>query len=63
MHVSLSLLDLVYNLVSKLQYALSLSQGKDPQLERAVSELMKQLSTIPKIDIEYSPYPTPAKKN
>jgi len=39
----------------------SLSQGKDPQLERAVAELMKQLSS--KRKITPPPFSKPAKGN
>ncbi len=44
------------------QDALSLSNGRDPQLERAVEELLKQLEDEPK-EIKVPPYPTPAKGN
>lgn len=43
------------------QDAKSLSQGKDPQLERAVSELMKQLGT--KKEIKVPAFPKPATGN
>lgn len=45
------------------QDALSLSLGKDPQLERAISELMKQLGTQVKKEISFPPFPTPGKKD
>lgn len=45
------------------QDALSLSQGRDPQLERAVAELLKTLGTQPKKTVTPPPYSTPAKKN
>lgn len=44
------------------QDALSLSQGKDPQLERAVAELLKTLGNQPKKEVVHPPYSTPAKK-
>ena len=43
------------------QDAKSLSNGKDPQLERAVSELMKQLGT--KQNVKPPKYPKPATGN
>ena len=43
------------------QDAKALSQGKDPQLERAVHELMKSLGT--KKIISYPKFSTPAKGN
>ena len=42
------------------QDALSLSKGKDPQLERAVEELMKQIGSQPKTDIKIPVFSTPA---
>jgi tricorn protease len=44
------------------QDALSLSKGRDPQLERAVEELLKTLGTQPKKEITPPPYSTPALK-
>jgi tricorn protease len=43
------------------QDAKSLQEGRDPQLERAVKELMDQLSKLPAMDIKPPAYPTPAK--
>ena len=43
------------------QDALSLSKGKDPQLERAVQELLKQLG--PKINFTPPKFLTPATGN
>ena len=43
-----------------MQDAKSLSQGRDPQLERAVKELLKQLDKEP-FKIERPPFSTPAK--
>ena len=43
------------------QDALSLSQGKDPQLERAVKEALKQLKGNLKITVPK--FPTPTKSN
>ncbi|MBR2648991.1 MAG: PD40 domain-containing protein [Sediminibacterium sp.] len=43
------------------QDAQSLQAGKDPQLERAVKELLQTLSKSPAIDIKVPAYPTPAK--
>ncbi len=43
------------------QDARSLQEGRDPQLERAVKELMDQLSKLPAMDIKPPAYPTPAK--
>lgn len=43
------------------QDAKSLSQGKDPQLERAVQELLKQLEGVEKVDMTPPPYSKPAK--
>ncbi len=44
------------------QDAVSLSQGKDPQLERAVEEVLKALGNQPKQDIVHPPFSTPAIK-
>ncbi len=44
------------------QDAVSLSQGKDPQLERAVAELLKTLGNQSKKEIVHPPYSTPARK-
>ncbi|NQU88590.1 MAG: PD40 domain-containing protein [Mariniphaga sp.] len=44
------------------QDAVSLSQGKDPQLERAVKELLKKLDQQPKIEITPPAFSTPAIK-
>lgn len=44
------------------QDALALSQGRDPQLERAVAELLKTLGNQAKKEIVHPPYSTPAKK-
>ncbi len=44
------------------QDAKSLSTGGDPQLERAIAELMKLIGTTPKPAIKAPPYNTPAKK-
>ena len=44
------------------QDAKSLQAGKDPQLERAVQELLKQLAANPKKVVTPPPYNTPAKK-
>lgn len=44
------------------QDAQSLSQGRDPQLERAVEELLKTLGNQPKKEIVHPPFSTPAKK-
>lgn len=44
------------------QDAKSLSMGLDPQLERAVKELMKMLNKDGKIEITPPPFPTPAIK-
>jgi tricorn protease len=44
------------------QDALSLSKGRDPQLERAVEELLKTLGTQAKKEITPPPYSTPALK-
>ena len=43
------------------QDAKSLEAGGDPQLERAVQELMEQLKSIPVQDMSPPAYPTPAK--
>jgi tricorn protease len=43
------------------QDARSLQDGRDPQLERAVKELMEQLKKLPAMDIKPPAYPTPAK--
>ena len=43
------------------QDAKSLEQGGDPQLERAVKELMEQLKSVPVQDMSPPAYPTPAK--
>ncbi|MEL7159503.1 MAG: PDZ domain-containing protein [Bacteroidota bacterium] len=45
------------------QDAKALEAGGDPQLERAVSELLKLLPTSARIDAKNPPYPTPAKRN
>ena len=42
------------------QDARSLSAGGDPQLERAVEELMKKLEEREPLDVTPPPYPTPA---
>ena len=42
------------------QDAVSLSEGSDPQLERAVKEALKLLEQKEKIKIEPPAYPTPA---
>jgi len=44
------------------QDAKSLQAGRDPQLERAVKELMQQLAKLPAINIEPPVYSTPAKQ-
>ncbi|MEL7121429.1 MAG: PDZ domain-containing protein [Bacteroidota bacterium] len=44
------------------QDAKSLEAGKDPQLEAAVAELLKQLNGIKKVDVTPPPYNTPAKQ-
>lgn len=44
------------------QDAQSLTEGRDPQLERAVEELMKQLGSQPAKEIKAPPFNTPAKK-
>jgi tricorn protease len=44
------------------QDALSLSKGQDPQLEKAVEELMKQIGAQPRKAIVHPPYSTPAKE-
>lgn len=44
------------------QDAKSLTNGGDPQLERAVQEVMKLIGTTPKKKITPPPYNTPAKK-
>ncbi|MFT6204941.1 MAG: tricorn protease [Spirosomataceae bacterium] len=43
------------------QDASSLSKGVDPQLERAVKEVLKMVEQKGEIKIEHPPYPTPAK--
>ena len=43
------------------QDAKSLEQGGDPQLERAVKELMEKLKSVPVQDMSPPAYPTPAK--
>lgn len=43
--------------------AVSVANGKDLQLERAVEEALKLLKLEPWIDVKYPPYSTPAKKN
>ena len=43
------------------QDAKSISEGKDPQLERAVQELLKQLENIKEDDMTPPPYSKPAK--
>lgn len=45
------------------QDAKSLTAGKDPQLERAVQEVMKMLQAQPKMEVKNPPYNTPAKRN
>jgi tricorn protease len=45
------------------QDALSLSKGIDPQLERAVKEVMKLVEQKGEIKIEHPKYSTPAKNN
>jgi tricorn protease len=42
------------------QDAMALSRGRDPQLERAVEEMMKLIRGI-NLDIKAPPFPTPAK--
>lgn len=44
------------------QDAKSLSEGKDPQLERAVQEVLRLLNARPAINVTPPPYNTPAKK-
>jgi tricorn protease len=44
------------------QDAISLSKGQDPQLERAVREVLKLLEQQGEIKITPPPYPTPAKR-
>lgn len=44
------------------QDAKSLEKGKDPQLERAVKEVLKLVEENPKKEIVHPPYPTPAVK-
>ena len=48
--------------INVYQDARSLSQGKDPQLERAVSELMKELEGKSPLDIKPPKYSSPAVK-
>jgi tricorn protease len=43
------------------QDAISLRAGKDPQLERAVKELLQTLGKSPAMEIKAPPYSTPAK--
>ncbi len=43
------------------QDARALQDGRDPQLERAVKELMEQLKKLPAMDIKAPAYPTPVK--
>jgi len=43
------------------QDAKSLSEGRDPQLERAVEELLKQLEGIEEVDMTPPEYSKPAK--
>ena len=45
------------------QDAVSISQDRDPQLERAVQELLKTLGSQTKKEITHPPYSTPARKN
>lgn len=45
------------------QDAVALSQGRDPQLERAVEELLKTLGNQPKKEMVHPPFSTPARKN
>lgn len=45
------------------QDAQSVEAGGDPQLERAVKELMEQLKSVPVQDMSPPAYPTPAKLN
>ncbi|MEM9525875.1 MAG: S41 family peptidase, partial [Bacteroidota bacterium] len=45
------------------QDAKSLAAGKDPQLERAVQEVLKMLQAKPKMEVKNPPYNTPAKRN
>ncbi|PWU00558.1 MAG: protease [Bacteroidetes bacterium] len=42
--------------------AISLSKGKDPQLEKAVQECLKLLEAEPKVPTTHPPYSTPGKK-
>ena len=44
------------------QDAKSLAEGNDPQLERAVQELMKLINANPKQVVTPPPFNTPAKK-
>ena len=45
------------------QDAKSLNEGKDPQLERAVEELLKQLKNMKEPDMSPPPFSKPAKSN
>ena len=45
------------------QDGLSLSKGIDPQLERAVKEVLKMVEKKGEIKVEHPPYSTPAKIN
>ena len=45
------------------QDAKSLAEGKDPQLERGVAELLKQLGKIKQQEVKNPKYPTPAVKD
>ncbi|MHA7101372.1 S41 family peptidase [Roseivirga pacifica] len=45
------------------QDAKALSEGRDPQLERAVQEVLKMLEANPPKKVVVPPYNTPAKKN
>ena len=36
----------------------AMAKGEDPQLERAVSEVLKQLREHPPIEVKRPPYPT-----
>lgn len=45
------------------QDGLSLSKGIDPQLERAVQEVLKMVEKKGEVKVEHPPYSTPAKNN
>jgi len=48
--------------IEVMQDAKALSEGRDPQLERAVEELMKLINTNPQKVVTPPPYNSPAKK-